>query len=157
MRVFTILMMLGTLMTTALHLAADEIYRSVDAEGNVTFTDSPEAGDRSAEKMEILPGPSPSSIEESKLRQQEIRRAADQAQRKRLDQLQGESEQLSEARKALAEAEARLAEAKVIKDEDRQNVVGGKRRINPAYFERIKAAEAEVKAARKRLREARGY
>jgi cellobiose-specific phosphotransferase system component IIA len=64
---------------------------------------------------------------------------------------------VAEARKQLAEAEARLQEAKVIQDEDRQNLAAGKRRIHPDYFERVKQAEADVEAARKALREARGY
>lgn len=157
MHVFTTMIMLGALMATALHLTAEEVYRSVDAQGNVTFTDSPPAGDKSFERLELPPGPSPTSIRESEVRHQEIRRAADQAERKRLGETQNESEQIAQARKALADAEARLNDAKVIKDEDRQNLAGGKRRIHPDYFERLKAAEAEVEAARKRLREARGY
>jgi len=156
MRVITTLM-LGVLSITASHLVAEEIYRSVDAQGNVTYTDSPTAGDMSFEKVEVPPSPSPASIQESELRHQEIRRAADQAQRKRLGEAQNENEQLTQARKALAEAEARLTEAKIIKDEDRQNLAGGRRRINPEHFDRLKAAEMEVEAARKHLREVRGY
>lgn len=156
MRVFTTLMLIGMFTSIASPLVADEIYRSVDAEGNVTYTDTPMEGDKSAVRVELPPGPSPASIKESEQRHQEIRRAADQAQQRRLGEAKAENEQIAEARKALAEAEAKLAEAKVIRDEDRQHLAGGGRRINPEYFDRLKAAEAEVEAARKRLQEARG-
>jgi hypothetical protein len=155
-RVFTT-WLIGVLSATIGHLAAAEVYRSVDAEGNVTYTDSPMAGDKSAEKVELPPGPSPDAIKESEVRHQEIRRAADQAERKRLGEEKNENEPVSQARKALAEAEAKLADAKVIKDEDRQNLAGGRRRISPDYFDRLKAAEAAVESARKHLREVRGY
>lgn len=156
MQAATILIFSVSLLAFSSFLAGDEIYRSVDAEGNVTYSDTPPAGGSESEVVELPPGPSPDAIKESTERNLEIRRAATQAQQRRLDQEQGQGDALSEARKALQDAEARLEEAKVIRDEDRQKLAGGMRRIRPDYFERVKAAEAEVEAARKRLREARG-
>lgn len=143
------------LLSTA--VMGEEIYRTVDDEGNVTYTDQPPTGKQKAEKVELPPGPSPESIQESQERNREIDKAANEAERRRQSQEQARDSQLEQARKALQEAEAKLAASKEIKDEDRQNLAGGKRRIRPEYFDRVKAAEAAVEKARKALREVRGY
>jgi len=150
--------MLGVLLfAVSSLLPGDEIYRSVDAEGNVTYSDTPPTGDSKGEMVELPPNPSPAAVQETEARNREIRRAASRAQQQRIEQERAQESALRTAREALQQAEARLKEAKVIRDEDRQNLAGGMRRIRPDYFERVKAAEAEVEAARKRLREARGY
>ncbi len=138
-------------------LSADEVYRTVDEAGNVTYTDVPPEGDASAERIELPPPPSAESLRETEQRNLELKKAAEEAKRARQKQQRERESRISEARKRLAEAEAQLQEAKVIQDEDRQNLAGGKRRIHPDYFERVKQAEAKVEAARKALREARGY
>jgi thioesterase domain-containing protein len=138
-------------------LSADEVYRTVDEAGNVTFTDTPPEGDAKAERVELPPPPSTERLRQSEQRNREILRAAEEAKQERLKQKSQREASISEAKKRLAAAETRLEQAKVIQDEDRQNLAGGKRRIHPDYFERVKQAEAEVEAARKALREARGY
>lgn len=136
---------------------AQEIYRSVDAQGNVTYSDQPPAGDQKSEQIELPPPPSAEQIQQSETRNKAIDRAADKAERQRRHQEHNRNEKIAQARKALQEAEARLAQAKVIQDQDRQNLAGGKRRIRPEYFDRIEAAKAEVEKARKHLRQVRGY
>lgn len=150
-------LILGGAMLLALPAAAEDIYRSVDAQGNVTYTDQPPAGTQEAEKVELSPGPSPESIRHTEQRNREINQATDKAERKRLQQERERQQRVEQARKALEEAEAKLAAAKEIKDEDRQNLAGGKRRITPDYFARVKAAKDEVEKAREALRKARGY
>lgn len=135
----------------------EEVYRSVDAEGNVTYTDTPPTGNRPVERVELPPGPSAESLRQTEQRNLEIRQAADKAQRLRLQQQERKAEQIKKAEQQLAEAEAKLAEAKVVKDEDRQKLVEGKRRIRADYFERVKQAEASVEAARNALKAARGH
>ncbi len=136
--------------------SGEEIYRSVDEQGNVTFTDTPPAGGE-VERVELPPSPSEQSRQAAERRNQEIMKAAEQADRKRLQEREQKQAGVKAAEQQLQEAQARLAEAKEIKDEDRQNLAGGKRRIQPEYFERVKQAELEVEKARKALREARGY
>ncbi len=135
----------------------EEIYRSVDEQGNVTFTDTPPAGEVEVERVELPPGPSQQIRQEAEQRNMQILNAAERAERKRERERAQKEARVKAAEQQLQEAQARLAEAKVIKDEDRQNLAGGKRRINPDYFERVKQAELEVEKARKALREARGY
>lgn len=150
-----LLLVVGTLLPWV--AMGEEIYRTKDAEGNVTFSDTPPAGDASVEPVELPPGPSAESLQQSQQRNKKIRDAARDAQRQRLRQKQRQQGRIAEAEARLAQAEAKLTKEKVITDEDRQSVAGGKRRIRPDYFERVKAAEAEVEAARKALRAARGY
>lgn len=138
-------------------LSAGEVYRTVDEAGNVTYTDIPPEGDVSAERVEILPPPSAERQRQSEQRNREILRAAEEAKRERQRQKGERESRISTARKQLEEAEARLEQTRVIQDEDRQNLAGGKRRIHPDYFERVKQAEADVEEARKALRRARGY
>jgi hypothetical protein len=135
----------------------EEIYRTVDEEGNVTFTDTPAADDASAQPVALPPGPSKESLQESEQRQRKLREAAETSARQREQEKRASQVRIKAAEERLAEAEADLAEAKVIKDEDRQSLAGGRRRIHPDYFERVKQAEAAVEEARKTLREARGY
>ncbi|MCU7850726.1 MAG: DUF4124 domain-containing protein [Candidatus Thiodiazotropha sp. (ex Monitilora ramsayi)] len=137
--------------------ALAEIYRSLDAEGNVTYTDVPPEGEQAAERITLPPEPSDETVRDTELRNMEIRRAADSASRKRLEEKRKQSAKVDQARKRLAEAEAKLAETKVIRDEDRQKLAGGKRRIHPDYFARVNGAKLEVEKARKALRKARGY
>jgi small-conductance mechanosensitive channel len=134
-----------------------EIYRHVDADGNVTYTDEPPAGTQDVEEVVLPPSPSPETISETETRNQQILRAADEADKKRTDEKRKKQATIAQKKKQLEEAEKRLEEAKVIQDGDRQNLAGGKRRISPDYFARVKAAKEEVEKARKALRKARGY
>ncbi|MES9992542.1 MAG: DUF4124 domain-containing protein [Candidatus Thiodiazotropha sp.] len=138
-------------------LQAGDVYRTVDADGNVTYTDAPPATDASAEKIEIQPGPSAASRLDTERRNAAIRRAVEEAQAKRLEKEASREEQLSKARKALDKAQENLEQSKEIGDDDRQYLSGGRSRIRPQYFERIKEAEDEVEAARKKYKEIRGY
>jgi hypothetical protein len=135
----------------------EEVYRTVDEEGNVTFTDTPPADDSSAQPVELPPAPSRESLRDTQERNRKIREAAAASERERSVEKRTQQARIKAAEQRLAQARANLAEAKVIKDEDRQNLAGGKRRIHPDYFERIKQAEAAVEEARKALRKARGY
>jgi hypothetical protein len=136
---------------------ADDIYRTVDAQGNVTYSDQPPSSGQEAERVELPPGPSPERIRESEARNRAISNAAEKAENKRIRQEHRQDQKIEDARKALQAAKAKLTAAKEIKDDDRQNLAGGKRRIRPEYFDRLKAAEAEVEKARKQLQEAQGY
>ncbi|MCU7795530.1 MAG: DUF4124 domain-containing protein [Candidatus Thiodiazotropha sp. (ex Semelilucina semeliformis)] len=156
MRAATILIIAG-ISFSSIPVAVAEIYRSLDAEGNVTYTDAPPEGEQTVEKVRLPPEPSAENIRDTELRNMEIRRAADSASQKRLDEKRKKSAKVAQARKTLAEAEAKLAETKAIRDEDRQNMAGGKRRVHPDYFARVNAAKLEVEKAKKALRKARGY
>jgi hypothetical protein len=138
-------------------LLAGDVYRSVDADGNVYYTDSPPNADTKVEKVEIQPGPSEASRRDTEQRNAAIRKAMEEAQAKRLEKQASRNERLSKARKELEEAEEILKRRKELGEDDRQYLSGGRSRIRPEYFERLKEAEEQVEAARKKYNEARGY
>jgi hypothetical protein len=145
------------IMTLPVHLLADDVYRSVDADGNVTYTDKPLEVDSSVEKVELLPTPSEASRLETEERNAAIRKAMEEAREKRLEKEAGRNALVSNALKELEEAEEELKQAKEIDEGDRQTLLGGRSRIKPEYFERVEEAEAKVETARKKLKEIRGY
>lgn len=145
------------ILTLPVHLSAGDVYRAVDAEGNVTYTDSLPETDSSVEKIEIQPGPSDASRRDSEKRNEAIRKAMEEARSKRLEKEASRNVEISEARKALEQAEEELKRAKKIDEDDRQYLSGGRSRLSPQYLERIKEAEANVETARKKFKEVRGY
>ncbi|MES9939679.1 MAG: DUF4124 domain-containing protein [Candidatus Thiodiazotropha sp. 6PLUC2] len=134
-----------------------EVFRTVDEEGNITYTDSPSANPSEVEKIEIHPGPSEESISEAMERNKAIRKAMEEAREKRLEAQTSGKERLGEAKKEVEEAEKRLSEMQEIGDDDRQTLQGGKSFIKPDYYERVKKAEKELEEARKRYKSLRGY
>ncbi|MBW9265255.1 MAG: DUF4124 domain-containing protein [Candidatus Thiodiazotropha sp. (ex. Lucinisca nassula)] len=138
-------------------LQAGDVYRSVDAEGNVTYTDTPPKTDSTVEKIEIQPGPSEASKLDTEERNAAIRKAMEEARAKRLEKKASREERLSKAREELEDAEADLERTKELGEDDRQYLSGGRSRIKPEYFDRIKEAEDKVEAARKNFKEIRGY
>jgi hypothetical protein len=138
-------------------LLAGDVYRAVDAEGNVTYTDTPPEADRTVEKIEIQPGPSEASRFDTERRNAAIRKAMEEARAKRLERAASQNERLSKARKELEDAENELKRTKELGEDDRQYLSGGRSRIKSEYFERVKEAEEKAEAARKNYKEIRGY
>jgi hypothetical protein len=67
-------------LTTALLLdsaAADTIYKTVDAQGNVTFSNTPPPAGTSAQQIDLPPGPTPSQLQESQQQEQNLENMAD--------------------------------------------------------------------------------
>lgn len=132
--------------------AAETVYRSVDAQGNVSFSDAPPPTKAGVEEITIdAPPPPPDRVRES---QREAQAAIDEANRnqKRRDTAQKQqSMELGEAEQALAQARKNLEEAKVVREGDRRGMAGGGTRLTSEYLNRVKAAEKVVQEARNRL------
>ncbi|ODB84303.1 hypothetical protein A3193_15950 [Candidatus Thiodiazotropha endoloripes] len=134
-----------------------EVYRTVDEDGNVTYTDSPPADPKKVEKIEIQPGPSKESISDTMERNRAIRKAMEEAQEKRLEKSTARKDRVAKAEQEVEEAEKQLAAMEEFGDDDRQQLQGGKSYIRPEYFERVKKAQRELDEAKKRLKKIRGY
>jgi hypothetical protein len=59
-------------------VAADPIYRSVDAQGNVTFSNKPPANAVTVDKVDVQPGPSEAAQREAQERMQRQEAAANE-------------------------------------------------------------------------------
>ena len=143
--------------TAAPDLGAEAVYKSVDSEGNVTYSGTPPPAGTAGEveELDIDPDPvtgdpnagtpnaqgsEPSGLERSS--------AAAEARAQRQDAV-------SAAQQDLIRAKAELEQAKIPGDGDWQWLVRGGRVLSAAYFERVAAAEARVEAAEQALQAAR--
>jgi len=136
---------------------AQHVYKSVDADGNVTYSEIPpgEGSAREVQEIDLLPGPSP---EDQQAAHQRLRShsAASQAlsqQRKADDKARAAA--VSAAQQELIRARAQLEQAKIPGDGDWQHLAKGGRVLKPSYYERLTAAQDKVAAAEKALDAAR--
>jgi hypothetical protein len=88
----------------AAHAAAQQtVYKSIDANGNVTYSSTPPPDAARAEAIELTPSPAPTEIEAAQQRAQALQELGDQASSEREER----SAQLAEARQAAREEAAR--------------------------------------------------
>ena len=144
---------LSTLFLVAMVLpAAAEVVRSVDKEGNVTFSDQPVKGSVESSSIKIdAPAPSGKELTESQQEAQDIIQKANQMPSASQDREQA----VKAAEKNLESAKAELKAAKVVGEGDRKGTAGGSSRLTPAYLERVKDAEETVVKAQKQLDKAK--
>ena len=148
-------------------LTAAETYRVVDKDGNVTFTDQPQAAD--GESVEQLPDtsedqnitPSPETLAEQHpqwLKDAQEKREAEEAEQaeQRLSEKKQRKAQWREDYKAakdrLKEAELALEYGKEPGEGDFIGIVGGGARPLSDYLLRLEALEKEVADAKRHLK-----
>jgi electron transfer flavoprotein alpha subunit len=132
--------------------AADTVYRSVDTEGNVTFSDEPPLTGSGVEEITIDAPPPP--VPRVRQSEQEAQAAINKANRYQMRSKAAEEQrsmELREAEKALEQARKNLEEAKVVREGDRRGKAGGGTRLTSEYLNRVKAAEKGVEEAQSRL------
>ena len=141
--------LLITITIAAFQVSAETAYRSVDEQGNVTFSDKPVSNATQEERVSIdAPTPSTEQQQESKRRETELQKAATQAG---TSSAPVKANQKKVARQSVQEAEKRLEEASQVREGDRIGTAGGGSRLKPEYHERVHEAEAEVEKARKQM------
>ena len=135
-RILTTLLLVATALP-----AAAEVVRSVDKEGNVTFSDQPVKGSVESSSIKIdAPAPSGKELTESQKEAQDIIH---------------KGQAVTAAEKNLGSAVAELEAAKVVGEGDRKGTAGGSSRLTPGYLERVKDAEENVAKAQKQLEKAK--
>lgn len=135
-----------------------EMYKVVDAEGNVSFTDTPPSSkaQQDVETVKQLETNSmPSKTYKGELQEQFEKRTTErQAQRK--EAWDAYDQKIKDAVAALKRAREALEKGKEIQDGDRMGIVSqGKQtgsRLSEQYLERIETLEQEVAKAKKNLR-----
>lgn len=133
---------------------AQEVYKAVDDQGKVVFSDKPPADAKSVTPVKIRPGPSEADVQEARARERALEKAASEAGKSRADaKQQTEAPEVLDPKAALAEAERRLDEARQVGPGDRKGTAGGGSRLSEQYRQRVKEAEAAVDAARQRLKQ----
>ena len=120
--------------------------RSVDRDGNITFSDEAVSGSVESERISIDAAvPSRDSLNDS---QREAQAIIDKANRidtgnpPKTQQGQSANQRVESARK-------QLEASKVVGEGDRQGKAGGGTRLTPEYHERVRKAEQALKEAEK--------
>ena len=134
-----------------------EITRSVDSQGNVTFSDQPVPGSVEATPviLDTPPAPSKQEITESERQAQDMINRANQNQQKMDSSKADRSARIQAAQMNLDSAKAHLKEVEVVREGDRQGLAGGGTKLRPEYLQRVQKAEKQVTDAQKRLDAAR--
>lgn len=147
-RTVAVLLLAGVSATSSLAVS-ETIYKSVDAEGNVTYSSTPAEESVKSRAISVPQGPTDEQRKEAEQIQQQIEQAADQ---RRQDLAAARGERTRSAQKteqALSDAKADLEEAQVARDSDWQHLGAGGRHLKESYFQRVQQAEERVRAAEK--------
>jgi chaperonin cofactor prefoldin len=136
---------------------AEAVYKSVDAQGRVTYssTPPPDAPGEMVEEVSIEPGPTEQQQQEAMERAKKLQEVTQRADEQRQEQAAEAAQARSDAEQELKDAEAALEEARIRHPDDWQFLAGGGRVLKPSYRERVEAAEKKVEEAQKAVRSAR--
>ena len=132
--------------------SVSEVLRSVDKNGNVTFSDQPVPG--SVEETPVVidaPPPSRQEVSESEQEAQETIKKANQIGQETESGSFDRAASIKAAEMTLDSATAHLREAQVVGEGDRQALAGGGSRLTPAYLQRVQDAEQQVMDAQQKL------
>ncbi len=139
-----VLLLASLLWVGSLSAQSTHLYKSVHADGTVTYSDSRPAGQGEVTEMNVHSGGDD----------------VEQQGAKRMDEMRAASKSLEERRAAEAEArskrEKEIAEARQEVAEAERNLVTTQRSKHNATPDRIATAEERVRLARQRLKEVQG-
>jgi multidrug resistance efflux pump len=134
---------------------AEPVYKSIDAEGNVTYSATPTTQAVTTTPINIDPAPSAERKQQAIQRQQEWQRSARDASNAINSRREQRAQALEQAKQALEQARQSLAEASVQQTDDWQGKAGGGRHLKASYFARVQQAQAAVELAERNLARAR--
>lgn len=149
---------IGTLLTFSLVLtpaAAYQVYKSIDAAGNVSYSTHPPADSVSMKAVEIQSGPSAEEQAEAAQRESAIKQAAGEVQQQREAREAERAQSVGAERAKVSAAKTDLEAARQIRDDDWQGTVSGKRRLKSSYHDRVRSAEERYDAANANLQAAK--
>lgn len=148
----TRLVLLLVAVLTGLDAAAETVYRTVDKDGNIIFSDEPPADRSNTEEITIdaPPPPADRARESERDAQRAIDRAnRDQARRDAASEARSVEYRLAE--KAVVQAKKDLDAAKKVGPGDTRGKIGGGTRPTVAYLERVEKAKKQLAEAQQKL------
>lgn len=134
---------------------AQQVYKSIDAEGKVTYSSSPPATAEIVEQVPIAAPPSEAAQQEAEKRLHEVEKEATRGEKQRTAQQEEKRDAVAAAEKERDAARIALEEAKIKGDDDWQRINTGGRALKQGYLDRVQEAEERLKAAESALRKAR--
>ncbi len=154
LRIAAILLLAGFLRAPSL-VSAEEIYKSVDADGNVTYSSVPTAEAVKTQPVSVPDAPSPAQQQEAVQRERQLQQAADNLAQDRSARDSQRRSKVQDAEKAHDQAKAWLEQAQVKRDSDWQGLAGGGRHLKEGYFERVRNAQENLRQTEESLSKAR--
>ena len=139
-RIAVTLLFAGTLGTPSLALA-EEIYKSVDADGNVTYSWVPPEEAVDTQTVSVPDAPPEAQQQEAVQREKQLQRAADSLARERSARDRQRGGMVQDVEKSRDQAKAQLEQAQVKQDSDWQGLAGGGRRLNESYLNLVSRLE----------------
>ena len=149
-----ILLLAGTLCAPSLALT-EEIFKSVDVDGNVTYSSVPPEEAVDTQPVSVPDAPSEAQQQEAVQRDKQLQGAADSLAQERSARDRQRGGMVQDAEKARDQAKAQLERVQVKQDSDWQGLAGGGRRLKESYFERVRNAEEELRQAEEAVSKAR--
>jgi hypothetical protein len=143
----TILLASACLLTLAPLSHAESVYKSVDADGNITYSSTPPA-----EAVDTVPVKLDQDVSAERKQQaaklerqleQSAKSATKDVERRRTKQ----ASKIDQSEQSVERAKQALEQARIQQTDDWQGKAGGGRRLKPSYFERVEKAQAAVEAA----------
>jgi hypothetical protein len=136
--------------------AEDQVYKSIDADGNVTYSPTPPPVDAGVvEEVRLAPPPTEAQRQAAERRVREIEQTVAESERQRAATEEERRARIEAAEQELAEARAAAEVARVKTVDDWQTIVTGGRVLKQSYLDRVAAAEARVEAAESALQKAK--
>jgi hypothetical protein len=138
-------------------VAQQQVYKSIDSQGNVTYSSTrPDPGGASAvEQILIAPPPSETEREAAEQRLREIQRKSALREKHQSEAKQEKRASVEAAQTALDEARTALERTKAMGPGDWQTIATGGRVPKQSYLDRVQHAEERVKHAEDALKKAR--
>ncbi len=131
------------------------IYKSVDAQGNVTYSSRPPPAAAGVEPVSVQgDADQEATLKAERIRQETARRAAASEKQRAAEKAQKDTA-IAEAKRRLEAAQDKLEAAKRRGDDDWQTIARGGRVESDAYRERVKQAEREARDADRAFKDAK--
>lgn len=140
---------LTLLLTPCTSTLAEEVFKSVDAEGRVTYSATP-PDDGSAtvvEELQLKPAPSREDRNAARQRYRDQSAANQQSTQQRTNRREQRDKAVAAAQQQLIKAQANLEQAKIPGNDDYQRLITGARVLNESYRNRVAEAEKQVAEA----------
>jgi len=136
--------------------AEQQVYKSIDAEGKVTYSSTPPTGGTASvvEQIPIAPPPSEAQLLEAEQRMRELEQKTEGREQQRTDKKERKEAAIVAAKKDLEAARNDLEQARIKTVDDWQTLATGGRVVKQSYFDRVERAEQRVKAAENALKKA---
>jgi hypothetical protein len=138
-----------TMLVAAPPTTAQGVFKSVDAQGNITYSDKPPSDVVDAHRFELPPDLDEAQRTAAAAERQRLMRDADLEGKRR--PARPSAAQIRDAEQRLRAARAKLARYEVVQDDDWGGTEQGKRTLKPGYYARVSAAKEEVQEAEAEL------